>query len=99
MWAAVSGAPIPHPERAMAAGFLPLCPSHVPLVKAMCTKLGKEKYVFHKNASVHEHIILIFALVSSHVCYVALLFSLRALTMERRRKRGHRHCAEAACSH
>lgn len=47
-------APIPHPEPAMAAAFLPLCPSHVQLVKAMCTKLGKEKYVFalvfHKNA-------------------------------------------------
>lgn len=73
--------PSPHPERAMAAALLPLCP-HVPLVKAMCTKLGKEKYVFalvfHTNArqlmsTLQLFLVLFSALVSSHVCYVALL--------------------------
>lgn len=62
----------------MAAAFLPLCPSHVPLVKAMSTKLGKEQYVFalvfHKNAcQLMSTLQLLSALVSSHVCYVALL--------------------------
>lgn len=72
-------APIPHPQRAMAAAFfLPLCPSHVPLVKAMSRKLGKDRYVFalvfHKNAcQLMSTSQLFFALVSSHVCYVALL--------------------------
>ncbi|KAI9524142.1 hypothetical protein NQZ68_019405 [Dissostichus eleginoides] len=32
----------PRPQRAMADAFLPLCPSHIQLVKAMCTKLVKK---------------------------------------------------------
>lgn len=53
-------APIPHPERAMAAALMSLCPSHAQLVKAMCTKLGKEirvcPCVSEECVSVHEHL-------------------------------------------
>lgn len=53
-------APIPHPERAMAATLMLLCPSHAQLVKAMCTKLGKEirvcPCVSEECVSVHEHL-------------------------------------------
>lgn len=57
--------PIPHPDRVMAAVFVPLCPAHARLVKVFKPgKISVFALVFHKNAlSLHEH-----AAYVAHLC-------------------------------